>query len=184
MIKSSHFVWLELKAELLSDIFVRVFKYLKRNWIEGTVRFQNPLSTHVSIYYFDKTVNEARIKKFIDLHKDFDEVKINSFNYFYRDWKEFIMFFDLESSWKIKNANKSFHEEFQEDNIYENTLKFKAHINFLRINEHIKFSEHKKDIENIITNELLSIKDKNIRNWKINLYAVNSSFSTEIQIKM
>jgi lipopolysaccharide biosynthesis glycosyltransferase len=65
---ASHFIGIELKAELCSDIFVKVYNYLTENNIENSLLFQNPLSPHITIYYLEKDIDldsKKEIKKYL-----------------------------------------------------------------------------------------------------------------------
>ena len=55
---------------------------------------------------------------------------------------------------------------------------------FFKIENSEIFEKHRKNIEKIIESELLKICKLNVNSWKIFLYAVNSEFKEEIQIKV
>ena len=60
---------------------------------------------------------------------------------------------------------------------------FSPHITFLKIQDNKVFEEHREKIENIINDELKKIKDLDLNTRNIFLYAINSQFKEEIQIK-
>lgn len=55
---TSHFIWIEIKSEIISNIFVETYKYLKKNNIENSILFQNPISSHITLYYLEKDINK------------------------------------------------------------------------------------------------------------------------------
>lgn len=183
---TSHFVLIELKSEIFSDLYKNIFDYLKQNNIENILSFQNILSVHITLYYFEKNLNInsiSKINKIIKIIK-LDDIFINWFKYFYRDNKEFLLYIDSFSKKDLKNYRDLFHKNFKRDFIIDNTFEFIPHITFFKIIDIYKFQAHKQNIENIILSFLENIKNKNITTKNIFIYKVNSSFKEEIQIKI
>lgn len=84
---TSHFIWIELKTEIFSDIFVKVYNYIKENNIEDSILFQNPLSPHITLYYLEKDIKNKTKEEIKDYIKNFeinDTIKLTWFNYFFR----------------------------------------------------------------------------------------------------
>lgn len=186
---TSHFIAIELNPKYFSNIFVKVYNYLKQNSVEKYFIFQNPLSVHITLYYLDKNISEwqvSEIKKFlkeIDINK---EIFLENFDYFYRNEKRFLLYFKPKSEINFKNLRDIFHKKFDKSEIEDNNLPFKDHITFFKIiSEWQKiFENHRVNIEKIIFDEIWKLKWKNINSWKIFLYSVNSTFKEEIQIKI
>jgi len=185
---TSHFIWIELKSELFSDLFVGLYKYLKINKIEDIVSFQNSLSMHITLYYLEKELSDndknnikLEIKK-IDLSQ---EIFINWFDYFFRwKWNKYILYFNSKSNLNLKLFNENFHKVFNRNFIEDNKFIFIPHITFFKIKKLELFEKHRENIEKIINIELEKIKNFNLSNSKAFLYAVNSEYKEEIQVKI
>lgn len=188
MKKTSHFIWIELKAELFSDIFVNLYTYLKENNIADCTHFQNPLSPHITLYYLDKDLKKNDIDEIKDYIKKFDinkPIYISSFNYFSRwEWNRFVLFFTSNTDLPLKSYRDDLHKKYQRDFVEDNNFPFSPHITFLRIQDSEIYEKHRDNIEKIIKDELDKIKDIDLSSNKIFLYAVNSKFKEEIQVKM
>lgn len=185
---TSHFVWIELKSELFSDIFSAVYLYLEKNNILDCIVLQNPLSSHITLYYFENNIDETEKEEIKKYYKKFDiknSITVSGFDYFMNwEWKKFICYFLPQTDIILENYRNDLHQKFDRIWVLDNNYEFIPHITFFRIKNHTIFEKHKKNIENIINNELQKIKNININSWKIFLYAVNSHFKEEIQIKL
>lgn len=191
---TSHFIWIELKSELFSDIFVRVYNYIKENNIENSILFQNPLSPHITLYYLEKDIDlktKEEIKEYIKSFEINDYIKLNWFNYFFRwEWNRFVLYFTSKTNLPLKNYRDNLHDKYNRDYVKDNrdyvkdnSFTFSPHITFLRIQDSKLFENHRENIENIINDELQKISELDINTRNIFLYAVNSNFKEEIQIK-
>jgi len=76
------------------------------------------------------------------------------------------------------------HEKYQRNDVLDNNFPFSPHITFLRIQNNEIFEQHRGNIELMITEELQRLKNMNVNTGRIELYAVNSQFKEEIQIKI
>lgn len=184
---TSHFVWIELKSELFSNLYINLYNYLKDNNIEDIISFQNILSLHITLYYFDNILpleQENKIKKYIkNIFCNFD-IFTNNFKYFEKNNNKKILYFYWKTTVSLKEIRNSFHDSFNMENVVDNKLEFIPHITFLRILNPDLFELHRKKIEIIINNELLKLNKINISNKNIYLYKVNSNFPWQIQIKL
>gem|GEM_PF-971362 len=165
-----------------------IYKYLQENNIEDIVHFQNPLSPHITLYYLEKDINlenEEHIKNMIGKINLDNNIYINSFNYFYKQKNDrFILFFTPKTSLNLKEYRNFFHKELQKDFVKDNNLEFIPHISFLKIVNSGIFEKHRKNIEEIIKENLQKIQNINCNTKNAFLYAVNSEFKEEIQIKV
>lgn len=185
---TSHFIWIELKTEIFSDIFVKVYNYIKENNIEDSILFQNPLSPHITLYYLEKDIKNKTKEEIKDYIKNFeinDTIKLTWFNYFFRwEWNRFVLYFDTNTDLPLKKYRNFIHEKYNRDYIEDNSFSFSPHITFLRIQDSIIFEHHRENIENIINEEIKKINELDLNSKNIFLYAVNSKFKEEIQIKL
>ncbi len=184
---TSHFIWIELRAELFSDIFVKVYDYTRENNIINSFSFQNPLSTHITLYYLEKTINLETKKEIKDYIKTFDidnMIRLDWFNYFLNwNWNRFVLYFTTKTDLFLEDYRDKLHMKYNRSNIKDNNFKFFPHITFLKIKDFKKFEEHRKNIENIISEEIKKINNLDLNTKKIFIYSVNSKFKEEIQIK-
>jgi len=185
---TSHFIWIELKTELFSNIFVKVYKYAKKNNIEDSLLFQNPLSPHITLYYLEKDIKDIakdEIKKYIKKFDINDKITLSWFNYFFRwEWNKFVLYFTSKTNLPLENYRNDLHEKYKRDYVEDNSFTFSPHITFLRIQDNKIFEEHIENIEKIINEELQKVSDSDFNTKNMFLYAVNSQFKEEIQIKL
>ena len=81
MIKTSQFIWLKLKVEYFTNIFIEIKKLLWDKEKE-ILEVQNPLSLHITVYYLPwKTTEIERCKKLSNLilkyKKDYNDKIFN-----------------------------------------------------------------------------------------------------------
>ena len=185
---TSHFIWIELKAELFSNIFVKVYKYTKENNIEDSLLFQNPLSLHITLCYLEKDIEDntkSDIKEYIKGFDINDSIKLSWFNYFFRwEWNRFILYFISKTDLPLEEYRNNLHNKYNKDYLKDNSFVFSPHITFLRIQDSKVFEKHREKIESIINKELQKVSDLDCNTKGIFLYAVNSQFKGEIQIKL
>lgn len=185
---TSHFIWIDLNSYLLSDVFIKLYEYVKDNNIENYISFQNPLSTHITLYYLENNIDlniKNQIKDFISSFYLSNEIKLTWFDYFHNwEWNRFVLYLKTESKNLFKDYRNILHNKFKRDYVVDNSYDFFPHITILKINNFEVFENHRLNIENILNEEIDKIKNIDINLRKINLYAVNSKFKEEIQIKI
>lgn len=185
---TSHFIWIELKAEIFSDIFVKIYTYLKENNIENILHFQNPLSPHITLYYLEKDLKKPTKEKIQNNIKNLDiksDIFLSGYNYFSRwEGNRFVLYFSIKTDLPLEKYRDILHKKYNRDFVEDNNFTFTPHITFLRINNSEIFEKHRNNIENIIKSEIENLQNININSEKIYLYAVNSKFKEEIQIKL
>ncbi len=188
MKKTSQFIAIEINPKLFSNIFSTVYWYLKDNNILEYFIFQNILSLHITLYYLPENITNNQEKL---LFKDIENTKISSeiFSeniwYFRNNQNNYShLYFAVKTQNNLPKIFSDFHNKYNFSKIHENNLEYTAHINFLKILDSKIFLEHQKNIEKIIFSELNEIKNKNISHGNVSLYAVNSHFWNEIQIKI
>jgi len=114
-----------------------------------------------------------------------EEIKISWFNYFFKlDWSRNILYFTIDTKLNLNDYNDDLDKIYNRALIEDNNFNFLPHITFLRIKDNKIFEEHKENIENIINIELLKINNFDLNSKNIFLYASNSNFKEEIQIKI
>lgn len=185
---TSHFIWIPLKSEIFSDIFSSVYSYLEQNNIQDSIIFQNPLSVHITLYYLEKnidTITTEEIKKYIQKFDIKNSISVSWFDYFFRwEWNRFALYFTSKTNLNLENYRNDLHEKYNRDYVEDNNFTFFPHITFLRIQDNKIFEKHRKNIENIINKELQKINNVDVNTRNISLYAVNSQFREEIQVKL
>jgi len=145
--------------ELFSDLYVKVFSYLQENKIENIVFFQNILSLHITLYYFEKDLCKNDIKAIKNISSSFvlNDISVLGYTYFYRNQKEYLCYFSSQTSDNLENIRNIFHEKFQRNDIEDNSFSFIPHITFFKILDIKIFALHKDRIEKIIKRELKNI---------------------------
>ena len=81
---TSHFVGISLKSYYLANIFIEI-KLLLGNNCNDILEFQNPLSLHITLYYFPKILSEIDKSKIKSIIKKID-IKNIEINF---DWLHF-----------------------------------------------------------------------------------------------
>ncbi|MDD3302878.1 MAG: 2'-5' RNA ligase family protein [Candidatus Gracilibacteria bacterium] len=185
---TSHFIGVELNSYILSNIFIKIYQYIKDNCIESCVSFQNPLSPHITLYYLDKDIHldiKNQIKDFILSFAISNEIKLIGFDYFYKgEGKRYILYLNIYSKNPFKDYRNILHDKFKMDYVIDNSYDFSPHITILKINNPDIFENHRLNIESILKEEINKIKEFDVNLGKISLYAVNSKFKEEIQIRI
>ncbi len=186
MISTSHFVWIKLKSEIFSDLYREIWIYLKENDIEDIISFQNILSIHITLYYFEKDLDSKTVFEIKNIINSIflSDIFVWGLQYFYRNEKEYLCYLSSQTVDNLENIRNIFHEKFQRNDIEDNTFSFIPHITFFKILNYEIFFIHKNSIEKIIIDELEKIKNINISSDNIHFYKVNSEFKEEIQIKI
>lgn len=185
---TSHFIWVDLNSYILSNIFIKIYEYIKDNHIENYVSFQNPLSPHITLYYLEKDIEldtKNQIKDFISSFDLSNEIKLTWFDYFYKwEWNRFVLYLKSESKNPFKDYRNILHDKLKREYVIDNSYDFSPHITILKIDNSEIFESHRLNIENILSEEINKIKELDINLRKISLYAVNSKFKQEIQVKI
>ena len=184
---TSHFIAIELKSEIFESLYSKIQVFLSKNKIEDILVFQNIDSIHITLYYLDNKLdlqNRNDIKKFIWNINIKENIFINEFKYFYRENKKFLLYLKPKSKIDFLDKRNILDMEFKNNSAINNDLEFISHITFFKILNFEKYSVYKTYIEKIIYKELNKIKIKNISTKKLYLYAADSSFREELQIKI
>ena len=182
MIKTSQFIWLKLKVEYFTKIFIEIKKLLWDKEKE-ILEFQNPLSLHITVYYLPWKTTEIEEKEIKDIIAKFSQQKIKismkKLEYFW-DNIAYISYNNFENLEKINNFLKNKFIDYNSivDNSYDS---FIPHTTLFKIKDYPKFLLYKNDIENIVVKNIEKIQNYDfIENF--HLYAVNSTFTPELQV--
>lgn len=184
---TSHFIWIEIKSKILSDIFIEVYQYCKKRDILDTIVMQNPLSLHITLYYLEKDISNLNIEK---IKNDISKIKISEpiymegINYFSRNSNKSLLYFTTNTKLPFKEYRDLLHLNYNRINVDNNKLSFSPHITFLRILEPSIYELHRNNIEDIVNKECTKIKNVDISTSQVSLYRVNSSYPWQIQIKL
>ena len=185
---TSHFIWIQLKSEIFSDIFSAVYLYLEQNNIQNSIVFQNPLSPHITLYYLEKDIDQVtkeEIKKYIQKFDIKNSITISWYDYFLNwEWNKSIFYFTTKKNLLLEAYRNDLDDKYNRNHVENNSFTFSPHITFLRIQDNKVFKTHRQNIENIINKELQKINNLDINTKNIFLYAVNSQFKEEIQVKL
>lgn len=184
---TSHFIWIAIKPEIFSDVFVWVNAYLQKHDIENCISFQNPISTHITLYYLEEKILEQDTENIKRNISEFDiswDIFVTWIKYFYREADKYVLYFTSKTSVPLKKYRDLLHQQYNKTEVVENSYDFSPHITFLKILESTVFEEHRENIERIMVTEIKKLQNVNISNKNVSLYAVNSRFNPEIQIKI
>ena len=185
---TSHFIWIDIKSELLSDLFSEVYLYLKQHNVESILSFQNPLSIHITLYYLEKDISKNTKKEIVDFIKDFEiseSIFISWFDYFTR-WKDskYLLYLIPKNKSDLKYFRDKIDAIYDRKYILDNSYDFISHISFFKILNPGLFEKHREDIEKIIKKEIKKLENIDVNSREVFLYAVNSDFKEEIQLKI
>ena len=176
MIKTSQFIWLKLKVEYFANIFIEI-KDLLWDKEKEILEFQNPLSLHITVYYLPwKTteIENKKIKYFIDnISQQKIKISMKKLEYFWNSIA-YISYDNFENLEKINNFLKNKFNEYND--IIDN-----SYISFIPHTTLFKIKDYKNDIENIVVKNIKKMQKSDfIENF--HLYAVNSTFTPELQV--
>jgi 2'-5' RNA ligase len=94
------------------------------------------------------------------------------------------LYFTNKTDLPLEDYRNKLHEKYNRDYVEDNSFSFSPHITFLKIQDSKIFEKHRENIENIIDEEIKKINELDLNSKNIFLYAVNSKFKEEIQIKL
>lgn len=173
MIHTPHFIGLEIKSSLFSNLYLEVYEYLKNNHIEDVIRFQDIFLLHITIHYFRKTLTQgekSQIKNFID-HNSFDgKIKVCDFNYFYRFWQRSVCYLEIDTDDDLGVMSRNFYWKFWDEFSKKKKSEFIPHITFFRIKDSMRYEQHRENIEIIIKRQLEDFKQKDVSRHQTHLY--------------
>lgn len=183
---TSHFLGITLDTELFVDLFTELQIYLNNNSISSCLEFVNPLSLHLTLYYFgDKFISSdyKKIKKNIFLlNKKFKNLSLSldSYGVFQKNEVDCLYYLYPSFYVKFKKINDYYRKNFA-NSIIDNTQDFIPHITLFKILDQKNYLKHKEKIISVIDKHISIINNKNAFR-SINLYCVNSKFSPQIQV--
>jgi len=94
-----------------------------------------------------------------------------------------VLYFKIITNLPLNEYRNNLHDKYDRNLVEDNNFTFSPHITFLRIQNSEIFEKHRNNIEKILNEELQKIKKIDLNTRNIFLYAVNSEFKEEIQIK-
>jgi len=94
-----------------------------------------------------------------------------------------VLYFKIITNLPLNEYRNNLHDKYDRNLVEDNNFAFFPHITFLRIQNSEIFEKHRNNIEKILNEELQKIKKIDLNTRNIFLYAVNSEFKEEIQIK-
>ncbi len=184
---TSHFIWIELNQEVFKSMYSKISDFLVKNNLNKIIILQNINTIHITLYYLDKNLDNCyknNIKSFIKKIDISNDIYLKDFKYFYRNKKEILLYLETNTSINLLEKRNILNNKFKEKSTEDNDLKFISHITLFRILDYEKFITIKKELEKIILAELEKFSKININNKKIFLYAVDSTQSPELQVKL
>lgn len=183
---TSHFIGIKINSRVFVDLFIQIQQYLKDNNAEGAIELQDIHSLHVSLYYLQKEISPQErnnikntIETFTKLHKDFVLIS-NRVVYFRKADTDYLGYIECSQVQELTVFNSQLAKQYKEDQIPENQYTYVPHISLFRVINHKLFTIHKENINNIIKQQLNSIKDENLFQG-FYLFEVSSKFHPEIQ---
>lgn len=182
---TSHFLAASLNPLLFADLFVKLHQYLEKNSDEDCVEFQNPLSVHLTLYYFPKEIDLQKmlaIKEMVEKLRKIKKLEINikETRVFKKADQEYLYYLCPAENQELGKINDQFRMEFPND-LPENKYSFTPHVTLFRIIDAKVFSKHRAELNKIINKYLVNLSGDNAF-VDFNLYAVNSEFSPQIQV--
>lgn len=181
---TSHFVGISLQSEKFAYIFVEIKTLLWEN-SQNIIEFYNPLSLHITLYYFPNELSNRDLNTIEKIISEIDVTKIHIKFWWVEYFWDKIAYIWYQNIQALNQINQIFKQIFIEyntilDNSYE---KFIPHTTLFKIKNHTLYWKYKDKIETIIRKNLEK-NDCEKSMDTIFLYAVNSNFSPELQIKI
>lgn len=182
---TSHFLAITLKQRFFADLFVDLQIFFREKKIESCIELQNPLSLHITVYYLAQTLSieeSDTISNFLDTNrKKYQDMRIyiNQFNFFKKDGIDHLGYLVPAPHEELPVLNQQC-RSLLPNTVNNNMYEYTPHITLLTIKDTTLFHTHKSDINKIIQSHLKRIASINVFEG-INLYAVNSRYSPQIQ---
>lgn len=184
---TSYFIGLELKPSSFTDLFVAIQTFLKANRIEDTAIIQNILSLHITLYYLSNEYVHNHIhliQKEIDTANTLlqgNTFTVKGINFFSTTETKRTYYLKPDNQTILKAINTHLDTTLQVFEVQENTYKYIPHITLFTLTLEKEEVKLFTQLETILRNELLNLRDISISK-EIQLYAINSKYSPEIQI--
>lgn len=181
---TSHFVGIALKSKNLASLFIEIHNILWEN-TEKIVELQNPLSPHITLYYLPKELSKSDQKKIKQIISEVDVETVHtefSGLHYFRDTIAYVWY---KNCTVLEQINAIFRRSFPEyakipDNAYPI---FTPHTTLFKIKDQFLYQKYREEIEKSIQNILKNIHFEDIYDT-VSLYAVNSTFSPELQVAL
>lgn len=180
---TSHFIGLRVRSENLVNLFVSLKELFEKEKILEHIEFQNPLSTHITLYYLPQIVSNKQLDELKDFAKSLDIIKnitINKYDFFLKNQENYLCYLSTLDDSFFKQINKLARNKFQ-NNVVDNNYDFVPHITLFKIKNYFKYQNVHSKVLLVLDKHLKSICKTNIFD-DIYIYKVNSKFKEQIQI--
>ena len=173
---TSYFIGLEVRSEVLADLFVGLYQYFDECGCLDIVEFQNPLSVHLTLYYLDNLIDEKLIQDELrDVEGEFGMNELGDFN-------GQIFYLTGSGLNGLKTEFERYKVLFPND-VFENGLEFVPHVTLFRVLDKKRFEEVRKGGQLLVQEFLEDLGARSVSEGRVSLYKVNSSFWPELQVK-
>lgn len=184
---SSHFIGVCIDDKYVSAMITELGAYIREHSLVDAIVVQDIRSLHITLYYLDASLKSG----------DLEDIKADCYNltahgygiaeapfvvkYFGEAGGERVCYLRPNNVDMLTKCNEILASKYRFDKIAENMLAFVPHITLFRIVDPKRFASHKIKLEMIIDQYLGYLSASNCAG-KIQLYAVDSSVSPELQI--
>jgi 2'-5' RNA ligase len=186
---SSYFVGVLLDSSQFVDLFVKLQRYIEKRNLQNCLQLHNILSLHISIYYFEEKLDKKTLavimKDLSGISSQYRQLKISvsEIKYFENNLGKRLCYLDCSPKYELKNINKYFAVRYKRNKILANQFSYIPHVSLFNILDPKKYNNYRKQIDQIIKEELKLINQANIFK-SFNIFKVNSFFHPEIQIPL
>lgn len=174
---TSYFIGLEVRSQVLADLFVDLYEYFDECGCLDIVEFQNPLSVHITLYYLDKLIDEKLVQDGLrDVEGKFELDELGDFD-------GQIFYLTGAGLDGLKTEFERYKVLFSNE-VLENGLEFVPHVTLFRVLDKKSFEGVRKGVVLLVKDFLGHLGARNASEGRVSLYKVNSSFRPELQVKI
>jgi 2'-5' RNA ligase len=179
---TSHFLAVSLEASYFADLLVDLQAFCRAQGIESCLELQNPLSLHVTLYYLPEILSGDDLAAIRSSVATFHtpQIFIDSVDFFQRDGQDYLCYLAPRPNNQLDQINQYFRAHYP-NQVDKNNYEYVPHMTLLTVKDPARFTPYADQIMLLVREHLQKIRDVDV-SQAIDIYAVNSAFSPQIQL--
>ncbi|MBP7057248.1 2'-5' RNA ligase family protein [Candidatus Gracilibacteria bacterium] len=179
---TSHFLAVSLDVSYFADLLVALQTFCREREIESCLELQNPLSLHVTLYYLPEALSADDLAAIRSSLVTFStpQVFISGVSFFQRDGQDYLCYLAPRPNNQLDQVNQYFRTHYP-NQVEKNNYGYVPHMTLFTVKDPVRFTPHADQIMLLVREHVQKIRDVDVSRT-IDIYAVNSAFSPQIQL--